>query len=270
MLNARDAATAGEILLLDEGVRLRVLQQLAEQGDVAPSRTFSACTLTIAVDDVIDTDVLADHYTLVDVLISCRPEDAAMLCDEDHPVGASIRRAVRSAMPAHTLIRRLTVVEAQVRSVGSAPGATGGISKEAAAGTSVNQGPHSAIDLALVWEHLRFRSKTEIRIAQALDRAGALYLPNCRARLGLPNSRLNKEPDFVVCRAGAWGILEVDGKPFHQVGEWDDARDALFHAAGVSYIRRYDASDCYMRPDEVVAASLSGLATERSSAGHME
>jgi len=32
MLNARDAATAGEILLLDEGVRLRVLQQLAEQG----------------------------------------------------------------------------------------------------------------------------------------------------------------------------------------------------------------------------------------------
>ena len=36
----------------------------------------------------------------------------------------------------------------------------------------------------VLWNGLRFRSKSEVKIAEALDNAKVLYLPNCIARLG--------------------------------------------------------------------------------------
>lgn len=68
---------------------------------------------------------------------------------------------------------------------------------------------------ARIWNNLRFRSESEVRIAQALDRAGVLFLPNCKARLGSPEGRRNRESDFMICYEGKWGILEMDGEPFH-------------------------------------------------------
>ncbi len=77
---------------------------------------------------------------------------------------------------------------------------------------------------------LRFRSESEVRIAQALDRAGVLYLPNCKARVGSRDRRRNSEADFLVCHSGEWGVLEVDGSqvaPFDPSGARSRARPAL-------------------------------------------
>src|SRR5260221_13242884 len=54
----------------------------------------------------------------------------------------------------------------------------------------------------MIWQNLRFRSESEKKIAEALDRAGVLFLPNCLARLTTPDGRKNKEPDFVICSQG--------------------------------------------------------------------
>jgi hypothetical protein len=54
---------------------------------------------------------------------------------------------------------------------------------------------------------LNFRSKTEVKVFQALVSRGVLVFPLPVAVLGLPN--LYREPDFLVCYRGKWGILEV-------------------------------------------------------------
>ncbi|WP_339461414.1 DUF559 domain-containing protein, partial [Nodularia spumigena] len=104
-----------------------------------------------------------------------------------------------------------------------------------------------------IWQRLTFRSKTEIKIAEALDRAGTLFLPNCLARLNTPNGRANKEADFLICYNGKWGILEVDG-PYHtperRVEEQE--RERIFRRHGIKVVERFDSSRCYENPDEVV------------------
>ncbi|MBE9201414.1 MULTISPECIES: pentapeptide repeat-containing protein [unclassified Nodularia (in: cyanobacteria)] len=104
-----------------------------------------------------------------------------------------------------------------------------------------------------IWERLTFRSKTEIKIAEALDRAEVLFLPNCLARLNTPNGRANKEADFLICYHGKWGILEVDG-PYHtperRVEEQE--RERIFRRHGIKVVERFDSCRCYENPDEVV------------------
>ena len=57
-----------------------------------------------------------------------------------------------------------------------------------------------------------FRSQAELRIAQALGRACVLFFANAPGRFGVhPDDRQTREPDFVVCADGKWGILEVCG-----------------------------------------------------------
>ena len=109
--------------------------------------------------------------------------------------------------------------------------------------------------------NLRFRSQSEIRIAEALDRVGALFLPNCRARLGQTNDRKNREADFLVCVDGKWGILEVDGEPFHPPSRTvhDHDRDRLFKLHGIRMTEHFDAERCRKEPDEVVRLFLDLL-----------
>ena len=110
------------------------------------------------------------------------------------------------------------------------------------------------------WQMLRFRSKTEIKIAQALEHAGVLFLPNCLARLDDPKQtggRGNKEVDFLVCYQGNWGIIEVDGPyhtPIRRVDEQE--RERLFRRYGIRSYERFDATRCYEHPDEVVKEFL--------------
>ncbi|MEI3650881.1 MAG: pentapeptide repeat-containing protein [Dolichospermum lemmermannii FEM_B0920] len=103
------------------------------------------------------------------------------------------------------------------------------------------------------WENLRFRSKTEIKIAEALDRTGVLFVPNSSARLNTATGRGNKEADFLICYNGKWGVLEVDG-PFHiaerRVEEQE--RERIFKINGIKVVERFDAKECYETPDKVV------------------
>jgi len=103
------------------------------------------------------------------------------------------------------------------------------------------------------WENLRFRSKTEIKIAEALDRTGVLFVPNSLARLNTPKGRGNKEADFLICYKGKWGVLEVDG-PFHtperRVEEQE--RERIFKKNGIKVVERFNSERCYNNPDEVV------------------
>ena len=112
-----------------------------------------------------------------------------------------------------------------------------------------------------MWHGLRFRSRSEVCIAQALDRAGVLFLPNCCARLGPPPGRQNREADFLVCHEGRWGILKVDGEPFHPAARAaeDHARDRLFRLQGVSVVEHFDAAECRERPGDVVRRFLEIL-----------
>jgi hypothetical protein len=103
------------------------------------------------------------------------------------------------------------------------------------------------------WENLRFRSKTEIKIAEALDRAGVLFFPNSLARLTTPKGRANKEADFLICYKGKWGVLEVDG-PYHTAERRveEQERERIFKINGIKVVERFDAKECYETPDKVV------------------
>jgi hypothetical protein len=124
-------------------------------------------------------------------------------------------------------------------------------------GTDIhNQGVQFSEDQPVhIWKNLRFRSQTEIRIAEALDRAGVLFLPNCRARLGF-KTRENREADFLVCCDGKWGILEIDSDRFHQSAADDHERDRLFKAHGISAIEHFDQGECWENADGVVKKFL--------------
>ncbi len=111
------------------------------------------------------------------------------------------------------------------------------------------------------WNSLYFRSQPEIRIAEALDKAGVLFYPNCKARLNTSVGREGKETDFLVFYKRKWGILEVDGEPWHPPSRivHDHERDRLFKVHGIRVVEHYDANRCFQQPDEVVREFLEIL-----------
>ncbi len=113
----------------------------------------------------------------------------------------------------------------------------------------------------VVWKNMRFRSASEMRIAEALDRIGIMFLPNCKAAVGEMDRRENREPDFLICHEGKWGILEVDGEPFHPPSRTvqDHERDRLFRDHGIRVVEHFDASECFENADSVVARFLDIL-----------
>jgi hypothetical protein len=124
--------------------------------------------------------------------------------------------------------------------------------------TVTNQGlPFSPQTPIVTWNNLRFRSQTEIRVAEALERAQVLFLPNCMARLGF-SQRQNREADFLVCQKGKWGILEVDSPSSHPPTRTveDHERDRLFKAHGIRVVEHFDASECWENADGVVKRFL--------------
>jgi hypothetical protein len=123
-----------------------------------------------------------------------------------------------------------------------------------------NQGVSFGQGSLITWYNLRFRSQSEKRIAEALDNAKVFFLPNCLGRLGLAQ-RENREADFLVCYQGKWGIIEVDGEPFHPPSRTvqDHTRDRLFKSHGIKVVEHYDATKCYNTPDDVVREFLEFL-----------
>jgi hypothetical protein len=116
-----------------------------------------------------------------------------------------------------------------------------------------NQGqPIKSSNPIIVWNNLNFRSKAEKLMAEALDRAGVMYLPDCMARLGPADYRHNMEPDFLICCEGKWGILEVDSNVYHQQPERDHEKGRQYKQQGIKVFERYSYSRCLEKPDETV------------------
>lgn len=125
-----------------------------------------------------------------------------------------------------------------------------------------NQAAGVPLEHVVLWNNLRFRSKTEAVVAQALERAGVAFLPNCRSRLGMGRYRQNIEADFLVVHDGRVGVLEIDGEPWHppERRAQEQQRDRLWNRHGVKVVQHYDASRAYAQPDGVVADFLAILA----------
>jgi hypothetical protein len=111
------------------------------------------------------------------------------------------------------------------------------------------------------WQGMHFGSASELEIAKALDRKGIMYFPACLARVGDPDYRSNKEPDFLVCHNGKWGIIEVDGKPFHPPERTakEHERGRQFKHHGLKVVEHFDAEFCRDHADEVVSDFLKIL-----------
>lgn len=113
---------------------------------------------------------------------------------------------------------------------------------------------------AVVWNNMRFQTAAELRIAQALEKAQALYLPNCKLSLGY-TSREIREPDFLICHRGRWGILQILGDPFHENSTipTDQDQDSLMREHGIRVIEYVDANDCIHNASAVVTDFLKIL-----------
>lgn len=117
----------------------------------------------------------------------------------------------------------------------------------------------------IVHDNLRFRSRTETRVYDELKKREVLFFPNATAVLG--GRGLKREPDFLICKDGAWGILEVMGDSYHTPSNamQDHDRARLFNDYKILVIQFYDAIRCYNNPDEVADDFL--LRLEKAHSG---
>ena len=124
-----------------------------------------------------------------------------------------------------------------------------------------NQGIILDPTATIVWQGLRFRSQSEVKIAQALGKRNVLFFPNCKGYLMKDDGSGSEEPDFLICQKGKWGILEVDGEPFHPAKRTaiEHRRDRWFKRYGVIHIEHFDAQECFNTPESVVDHFLEVL-----------
>jgi hypothetical protein len=106
-------------------------------------------------------------------------------------------------------------------------------------------------------EGLRFRSRAEVAVYDELKRRNVLFFPNPAAILGRqpPEGAEKREPDFLVCHRGRWGILEVSGKPWHSGAistAKDHDRSRLFQHYSLICVQHFDATRCRHSPADVV------------------
>jgi hypothetical protein len=237
-----------------EQIHASAVAFLLEGGDKEAASLLLACALStwpVGQDWIEEAVQVGLHVELVG------PREAYdTLCDGGHPIAMAIREAVAATLPGYLYLDELS---ARAEMVDVDPGWRGKL-LEAARGDGVHNqaGGNGA---AHMWHGLRFRSHSEVTIAKALDRAGVMYLANCLARLGPPPHRFTREADFLVCCDGRWGILEVDGEPFHPASRAaeDHERDRSFRLQGVPVVEHFDAGECRRDPDGVVRRFLKVL-----------
>ena len=113
------------------------------------------------------------------------------------------------------------------------------------------------------YNEMKFGSRSEIRIAQEFESRGVLFFPlplAVRAETG-SFYKDHREPDFLVCEDGTWGILEVSYHPDRY--EKDAEKDAWFKKSGILCIQHYSAERCYENPAQVVDEFLAILAKHK-------
>lgn len=229
----------------DEQLHASAVRFLIEGGEDVAANVLLSCSLNSSEASRLWTEIK----------LTCPRAAYDILTEYEHPISAAIENALRacySGKKSITLIVKATLIDID-------PDWRNEL-LEIARGKGVSNQAGSKATTTLNWKNFGFRSSSEIEIAKALDEAGVLFLPNCKARLGI-ESRTNKEPDFLVCHKGKWGILEVDGEPFHPASRTvaDHERDRLFKLHGITVAEHYDATRCYNEPDIVVKEFLSIL-----------
>lgn len=201
--------------------------------------------------------VPVDRYKL-EITFRCPRAAYDVLADKAHAIGWSVRRAFKAVAPSNVEIWNFEVrgesaeIDPNWRNELLEIARGKGVHNQLAEGQRAN---------VRTWKNLRFRSQSEVRVAIALDEAGVFFLPNCKGRLTTPSGRENREADFLICYEGKWGILEVDGEPFHPPSRTvqDHERDRLFKSHGVRVVEHFDASECFENAAGVVKRFLDIL-----------
>lgn len=115
----------------------------------------------------------------------------------------------------------------------------------------------------LLYNQMKFGSHSEIRIAQELEKRKVMFFP---LPLAVRRDTGNfyddhREPDFLICDNGVWGVLEVAYHPDRY--EKDAEKAAWFKKSGILCVEHYTAERCYNNASEVVEQFLSILAKHR-------
>ncbi|HEY7315127.1 MAG TPA: hypothetical protein VH643_37620 [Gemmataceae bacterium] len=113
-------------------------------------------------------------------------------------------------------------------------------------------------ETTITHDRLRFRSRAEIAVYTELCQRQLLFFPNPAAIFG-GHARLQREPDFLLCCKGKWGILEVMGDPYHKNAAKDHDRARFFKEVGVLCIEFFTAEMCAVNPRGVVDRFLAIL-----------
>lgn len=230
-----------------------------QKRDRSVADLLARCELKYEVDDLagrIDTEKPGLVTYPIAITLHCPGAAYEVLADEAHQARHLIRNAIKAVVPEGFYLKYLFVEELSADADLNNHDKLIEIPKR-------RDAHNQAVRATEVfgWETLRFRSITEIRIAEALDRAGVLFFPNCKVRLGPVGARKNIEPDFLICHDGKWGILEVDGELTHPPSRTaqDHERDRALKMHGMRVIEHFDASKCFEDPDGVVQEFLEIL-----------
>jgi hypothetical protein len=109
---------------------------------------------------------------------------------------------------------------------------------------------------------MRFKSKTEVRLAQALHRRGIPFMANPRF-CWLEHRR---EPDFVAVIAGRLYVVEIHGAPWHPSGRTaiDFQRDLVYRYQGIEVVP-LDAAQVWTDAEKAVDLLLKLAAMRRAA-----
>jgi len=104
----------------------------------------------------------------------------------------------------------------------------------------------------IAYKGLNFRSKTEIKIFEALIKRSLLVLPLPVAVMG--EMEKYREPDFVVFYKGKVGIIEIHGDKWHppETAASEHERRRAFTKLGVHIYEIFGADRCWNEPDKVI------------------
>ncbi len=140
-------------------------------------------------------------------------------------------------------------------------------SKQAASTDNSTFGNQSAANAYKEWGGMYFRSQTEIKIAEELDKQSCLFFANARGRIGSQGSPASDasgcltgrvEVDFLVFHKHKCIILEVDGQHHNEGSQTsrDYVRDRVLLREGIPTVR-FAASECFERTSDVVTEFLN-------------
>jgi hypothetical protein len=109
------------------------------------------------------------------------------------------------------------------------------------------------------WNELKYATKSEISIAQELEKRQILFFPLAVAVRHETGQKWkdHREVDFLICHNGAWGILEVAFHPDRY--EKDREKAHWFKKSGILCIEHYTAERCYKEAPKVVDEFLGIL-----------